>query len=68
MSEYQHIFKRYEMKFLLNGEQKERLKTLMSEHMEEDSYGRSTIRSLYFDTPNYRIIRASIENLYIEKI
>ena len=69
MSEYQHIFKRYEMKFLLNREQKERLKKLMLNYMEEDYYGRSTIRSLYFDTPTYRIIRASIEKpVYREKL
>ena len=69
MSEYQHIFKRYEMKFILNREQKERLKKLMLNYMEEDYYGRSTIRSLYFDTPTYRIIRASIEKpVYREKL
>ena len=69
MSEYQHIFKRYEMKFILNREQKERLKKLMLNYMEEDSYGRSTIRSLYFDTPTYRNIRASIvKPVYREKL
>lgn len=37
--------------------------------MELDKYGRTTIRNIYFDTDNYRLIRRSIEKpLYKEKL
>lgn len=37
--------------------------------MESDSYGESTIRNLYFDTDDYRLIRHSIEKpIYKEKL
>ena len=37
--------------------------------MEVDQYGKTSIASIYYDTPDYRIIRASIEKpKYKEKI
>ena len=37
--------------------------------MELDKYGRTTIRNIYFDTPDYRLIRRSIEKpIYKEKL
>lgn len=37
--------------------------------MEPDSYGRSTVRNIYFDTDDYRLIRHSIEKpTYKEKL
>ena len=57
----QTVFKRYELKFMLAVEQKERVVNAMREYMELDQYGRTTIRNLYFDTDDYRLIRHSIE-------
>ena len=66
---YQSIFKRYELKYLLTYEQKQRMLLAMEPYMSLDSYGRTTIRNLYLDTENYRLIRRSVEKpLYKEKL
>ena len=66
---YQLIFKRYELKYLLTHTQKEKILEAMSPYMELDKYGRTTIRNIYFDTDNYRLIRRSIEKpAYKEKL
>ena len=63
------VFKRYELKYLLTLEQKEKILAAMSPYMELDKYGRTTIRNIYFDTDNYRLIRRSIEKpTYKEKL
>ena len=65
----QKVFKRYEYKYLLTREQKELLQNVMEEYMIPDEYGKSTICNLYFDTPQYLLIRRSIENkVYKEKV
>ncbi|MFI3176738.1 MAG: polyphosphate polymerase domain-containing protein [Eubacteriales bacterium] len=65
----QMVFKRYELKYLLTREQYEGLKQLMEAHMVLDEYGKHTIRNIYFDTPDYRLIRRSIEKpCYKEKL
>ena len=66
---YQAVFKRYELKYLLTREQKARVLAAMEPHMALDRYGRTTIRNLYFDTDNYRLIRRSMEKpAYKEKL
>ena len=66
---YQTIFKRYELKYMLNIDQKLKLLQEMSPYMALDKYGRTTIRNIYFDTENYRLIRHSIEKpAYKEKL
>ena len=55
------VMKRYEMKYLLNAEQTEHLIRGLEGHMLLDRYGRTSITSLYYDTPNYRLIRCSTE-------
>lgn len=66
---YQTVFKRYELKYIVTRQQKERLLLAMAPHMALDRYGRTTIRNLYFDTDNYRLIRHSIEKpTYKEKL
>ena len=63
------VFKRYELKYLLTLDQKARMLSTLSPHMALDSYGRTTIRNIYFDTNNYRLIRRSIEKpAYKEKL
>lgn len=65
----QMVFRRYEMKYLLTGRQKEAVLAAMESHMEPDAYGRSTIRNLYYDTDNYRLARRSLEQpVYKEKL
>lgn len=66
---YQNIFKRYELKYLLTHPQKEAVIAAMAAFMAPDQYGRTTIRNLYFDTDNYRLIRRSLEKpVYKEKL
>lgn len=66
---YQNVFKRYELKYLLTQEQKEKVLKAMEPHMALDKYGRTTIRNIYFDTDNYRLVRHSIEKpAYKEKL
>lgn len=41
----------------------------MSPYMALDGYGRTTIRNIYFDTENYRLIRRSVDKpVYKEKL
>ncbi len=55
------VMKRYEMKYLLSGEQTRRLREKLQGHMEIDRYGKTSIASLYYDTPTYQLIRSSLE-------
>ena len=66
---FQTAFKRYELKYMLTLEQKQRVLEAMAPHMMLDKYGRTTIRNLYFDTDTYLLIRRSIEKpVYKEKL
>jgi hypothetical protein len=66
---YQNVFKRYELKFLLTQEQKQLILQAIKPYMALDKYGRTTIRNIYFDTSNFRLIRRSIEKpVYKEKL
>ena len=65
----QTVFKRYELKYLLTQDQKERVLQGMETHMALDRYGKTTVRNIYFDTHNYRLIRRSIDKpSYKEKL
>lgn len=65
----QMIFKRYEIKYMLNRQQYTALRSLMKNYMTADPHSPSTIQSLYFDTPDYLLIRHSLEKpLYKEKL
>jgi len=55
------VMKRYEMKYILSKEQMFYLKNSLCCHMKIDQYGKTSIASIYYDTPDYRIIRSSIE-------
>ncbi|MBQ8231536.1 MAG: polyphosphate polymerase domain-containing protein [Lachnospiraceae bacterium] len=66
---YQAVFKRYELKYLLTAEQKAKIVEAMEPYMALDKYGRTTIRNIYFDTDNYRLVRHSIDRpAYKEKL
>lgn len=65
----QMIFKRCEIKYMLDITQAELLKNQMKQYMTADEHGMSTICSLYFDTPDYLLIQRSMEHLvYKEKL
>lgn len=55
------VMQRFELKYILNPEQEAQLRLGMQEHMKPDQFGRTSIASLYYDTPDYRLIRASME-------
>ena len=66
---FQTVFTRYELKYLLTPEQKEKVLAAMQPYMKLDKYGRTTIRNLYYDTDTYLLIRRSIEKpAYKEKL
>ena len=66
---YQSVFKRYEIKYMIDRKQKERILEAMAPYMELDQYGRTEIRNIYFDTDSFRLIRHSIEKpAYKEKL
>lgn len=66
---YQDCFKRVELKYQVSARQKRVLLDAMREHMRPDEFGKSTICNLYFDTPDYLLIRRSLEKpVYKEKL
>ena len=63
------VMKRYEMKYILSPEQTEFFKKKVVGHMKIDKFGLTSIASLYYDTPDYRLIRTSIDKpAFKEKI
>ena len=69
MAEFQFTFKRYEKKFLISEEQCRLLMERLDGKMVPDKYPHSTITNIYYDTPEFMIIRRSIAKpLYKEKL
>ncbi len=69
MCEYKGVFKRKEIKYLLNTAQYEEIMEFMGTMAEKDEYGLSRINNIYYDTPDYRLVRCSLEKpLYKEKL
>ena len=65
----QSVFKRYELKYMLTQSQKAAVLKAIEPYMALDHYGRTTIRNIYMDTENYRLIRRSMERpAYKEKL
>ncbi len=65
----QNTFERIEEKYLLNPAQLRVVQRGLIGHMHPDPFGRSTISSIYYDTDDYRLIRASLEKpKYKEKL
>lgn len=62
-------FKRFEYKYKLNKKQYDALLETMLEHMKLDEFGRHTINNIYFDTPDFLLIRRSLDKpVYKEKL
>ena len=65
----QRCFQRYEKKYLLNPEQYQKIRSGLAPYMEADEHGRYTICNLYYDTPDFQLIRASLDKpVYKEKL
>ncbi len=63
------VMKRYELKYLMDGMQTAFFRRELEGHMQIDQFGLTSIASLYYDTPDYRLIRTSIEKpMFKEKI
>ena len=63
------VFRRRELKFLLSDAQCRGVQEALHQRMEPDPHGLSTICNLYYDTPDYRLIRHSLEHpVYKEKL
>ncbi|MCR5641425.1 MAG: polyphosphate polymerase domain-containing protein [Lachnospiraceae bacterium] len=63
------VFKRIETKYLLNDIQYKALLERIRHMASVDEYGESTILNIYFDTPDFRLIRTSLEKpKYKEKL
>lgn len=56
-----NVMKRYELKYRLSKEQLIYFKEAISSYMKIDKYGLTSIASLYYDTPDYKLINRSIE-------
>ena len=66
---FQTVFQRCEMKYLLTQSQKQAVLEAMKPYMTLDRYGRTTIRSIYYDTDTFLLIRRSMEGkTYKEKL
>ena len=65
----QLTFERVEKKYLLTPAQLDALAPMLHRHMQIDQYGRHTICNVYYDTPDYRLIRTSLQKpVYKEKL
>lgn len=63
------VFCRRELKFLLNDAQCRAVQEAIHRRMEPDCHGLNTICNLYYDTPDFRLIRHSLEHpIYKEKL
>ena len=49
------------LKYAISAEQTAFLVEKLKGHMEVDQYGKTSIASLYYDTPTYQLIRTSVE-------
>ena len=64
-----NVMQRYELKYLPDRGQTAFLISRLRGHMEQDRYGMTTIASLYYDTPDFRLIKTSLDKpAFKEKI
>lgn len=69
MGKNKTFFERYEKKYIITSEQKNALLSELKNDIGEDEYSYSTVCNIYFDTPNFLLIRNSIEKpIYKEKL
>ena len=64
-----NIFQRHEVKYLVDSRQRALIEQAFRMYMAPDPHGESTICNVYYDTPDYRLIRRSLEKpIYKEKL
>ena len=64
-----YTFERRELKYRITDAQRAALEAAFDARMIPDEYGESTICNIYYDTADYRLIRASLEKpAYKEKL
>lgn len=69
MIDFTGIFERTEVKYIITSRQHEELLERLRGYMQPDKYGLTRICNIYFDTPDYRLIRESLEKpVYKEKL
>lgn len=69
MGVLEYVFERAEKKYLITGAQRRDLLEAAGERLTRDRFGHSSILNLYFDTPDYRLVRASLDKpVYKEKL
>ena len=69
MSNSGDTFRRYEKKYLLSQEQYDLFLSRLQSRIRPDRFCRNTVCNLYFDTPDFRLIRSSLEKpVYKEKL
>ena len=61
------VFRRVEKKYRMTAEQRDCFLKEAGDRLIPDAYGKSTVCSLYLDTPDRRIIRASVDAKGLEK-
>ena len=68
--EIKKIFRRYEQKYVISEEVAQAVIREAEKHMAEDPFGETDIMNIYYDTPDNRLIRNSLEKptLYKEKL
>ncbi|MBO5449540.1 MAG: polyphosphate polymerase domain-containing protein [Ruminococcus sp.] len=69
MGAVQQVFKRVEKKYIIDDKTYSKLMDRLNGHMQVDRYGETVVRNIYYDTPDHRLIRASLEKpVYKEKL
>lgn len=63
------VFRRKEIKYLLTLQQRQALESVLRQHMVPDEHRESLVCNVYYDTPDSRIIRKSLDKpVYKEKL
>ncbi len=69
MKRYTSTFERYEKKYLLSATQHTKVVNALTDYTTPDEYGKTDIYTIYYDTPDYLLIRRSIEKpVFKEKL
>jgi hypothetical protein len=69
MAGFKDTFQRIEVKYLLDDRQYKSLMKRLENMAAVDSYGKTSILNIYFDTPDYKLIERSLEKpVYKEKL
>lgn len=67
--DFKESFARIEIKYHVPGDRYEFLLDELKDYIKPDMYGETRIYNIYYDTPDYRLIRRSIEKpIYKEKL